>query len=246
MSENVAVIICAAGSSSRFGGTKKKPFVDVGGRAAFLRSLEIFAEREDVKRILLAISPEDEELVSVKWGASLSFYKAKLCFGGAERFETVAKALEQVGDDVDFVAVHDAARCCLKAEWIEECFSKAFETGAAILARGMTDTVKRVKDSKIIETVDRSELWEVQTPQVFKKDILEKAYAEMDKLDAEKISDDSQLVEASGVEVSVVETDSTNIKLTYGGDIAIAEAIIKTRSQKVKKGYQGPYGDSQW
>jgi len=246
MSESVAVIICAAGTSNRFGGDRKKPFVDMGGRAAFLRSLEIFAERDDVKRILLAISPEDEELVKVKWGASLSFFKTKLCYGGAERFETVAKALEQVGDDIDFVAVHDAARCCLKSDWIEECFKRAFKTGAAILARPMTDTVKRVKDSVIIETVDRSELWGVETPQVFRKDILVKAYGGIDKLDTDKISDDSQLVEAIGIEVSVVQTDSTNIKLTYGSDIAVAQAIIKTRSQAVKKGYQGPYGETQW
>ena len=79
MSKNVAAIICAAGASSRFGGKRKKPFVDLAGRAVFLRSLELFSGRDDVKQILLAISPEDEELVKVKWGPNLQFFNVKVC-----------------------------------------------------------------------------------------------------------------------------------------------------------------------
>src|SRR4030043_1279508 len=94
MSKKVGVIICAAGASKRFGEKRKKPFVDVDGRAAFLRSVEIFSGREDVKQILLAISPEDEELVNVKWGPNLKFFNTTVCFGGAERFDTVQKSLE--------------------------------------------------------------------------------------------------------------------------------------------------------
>ncbi|MHC4148782.1 MAG: 2-C-methyl-D-erythritol 4-phosphate cytidylyltransferase, partial [Planctomycetota bacterium] len=91
MSESVAVIICAAGASRRFGGKRKKPFADVAGRAVFLRSVEFFSNRDDVKQILLAIAPEDEELVSVKWGPNLKFFNVTVSFGGAERFDTVAK-----------------------------------------------------------------------------------------------------------------------------------------------------------
>jgi len=74
----IAAIICAAGSSRRFGGKTKKPFVDVAGRAAFLRSVELFTERSDVKQVLLAISPDDEEIVRIKWGANLSFFGVNL------------------------------------------------------------------------------------------------------------------------------------------------------------------------
>jgi 2-C-methyl-D-erythritol 4-phosphate cytidylyltransferase len=246
MSAKVAVIICAAGASSRFGGKRKKPFVDVEGRAVFLRSVEIFSSREDVKQILLAIAPEDEELVNVKWGPNLKFFNVKTCFGGAERFDTVQKGLELIKDDIELIAVHDAVRCCVKEEWIDKVIAEAVKTGAAILACPVVATLKEAKDKVIIQTVDRAGLYEAQTPQVFKTSLLKKAYANLKNLDKNKISDDSQLVEAIGEKVSIVETDSSNIKITHKTDLAIAEAIFKSRPKPVPKGPIGPYIEAQW
>jgi len=246
MSAKVAVIICAAGASSRFGGKRKKPFVDVEGRAVFLRSVEIFSSREDVKQILLAIAPEDEELVNVKWGPNLKFFNVKICFGGAERFDTVQKGLELIKDDIELIAVHDAVRCCVKEEWIDKVIAEAVKTGAAILACPVVATLKEAKDKVIIQTVDRAGLYEAQTPQVFKTSLLKKAYANLKNLDKNKISDDSQLVEAIGEKVSIVETDSSNIKITHKTDLAIAEAIFKSRPKPVPKGPIGPYIEAQW
>jgi 2-C-methyl-D-erythritol 4-phosphate cytidylyltransferase len=246
MAENIAVIICAAGASSRFGGKRKKPFVDVAKRAAFLRSIEFFADRDDVKQVLLAIQDDDEELVKVKWGANLQFFNVKTYIGGAERFDTVAKGLELINDDITLVAVHDAVRCCLINEWIDDCFTAAAKSGAAMLAAPVVATIKKVEDKTITETVDRSDLYEAQTPQVFKTELLKKAYANLDKVDKSTISDDSQLVEALGEKVSIVETDRSNIKITTQSDVAIAEAIIKNRPQPKKEGYVGPYSDVQW
>ncbi len=87
MSKNVAAIICAAGPGTRFGGKRKKQFVDVSGRAVLLRSVELFSNRDDVKQLLLGIDPDDEELVTVKWGPNLKFFSVKIFFGGKERFE---------------------------------------------------------------------------------------------------------------------------------------------------------------
>jgi 2-C-methyl-D-erythritol 4-phosphate cytidylyltransferase len=246
MSKNVAVIICAAGASKRFGGKRKKPFVDVEGRAVFLRSVEIFSNREDVKQILLAIAPEDEELVNVKWGPNLKFFNVKICFGGAERFDTVQKGLELIKDDIELIAVHDAVRCCVKEEWIDKVIAEAAKTGAAILACPVVATLKEAKDNEIIQTVDRAGLYEAQTPQVFETSLLKKAYANLKNLDKNKISDDSQLVEAIGEKVSIVETDSSNIKITHKADLAIAEAILKSRPKPVPKGPIGPYIEAQW
>lgn len=251
---NIAVIICAGGSSKRFvegqkhnlEAIKKKQFADVGGRPAFLRSVELFADKDNVKQIILSIPAEDEEMFKITHEANLSFHGVKMCLGGAERFETVTKALELVKDDIDFVAVHDAVRCCLTEKWIDDCFAAAGKTGAAMLACPVVATLKKVENGQIIETVDRTGLYEAQTPQIFKKDLLKKAYANLDKLDKSKISDDSQLVEALGQKVSIVETDSSNIKITTKADIAIAEAIIKSRLKSKPKGYVGPYGDAQW
>jgi 2-C-methyl-D-erythritol 4-phosphate cytidylyltransferase len=246
MAKNVCVIICAAGKSSRFAGPRKKPFVDVAGRAAFIRSVELFANRDDVKQILLAISKEDEELVQIKWAANLQFFNVKTCIGGAERFETVEKALALVRDDIELVAVHDAVRCCVLPKWIDDCFAAAEKTGAAVLAAPLTATIKKIKDGSIVETIDRTNLYESQTPQVFSKDLLKKAYANLKNLDKSKISDDAQLVEALKAKVAIVETDSSNIKITYKTDIAIAEAILKSRPEPRPKGPAGPYIEAQW
>ncbi|MHC4477296.1 MAG: 2-C-methyl-D-erythritol 4-phosphate cytidylyltransferase [Planctomycetota bacterium] len=246
MSKSVAAIICAAGASKRFGGKRKKPFVDVAGRAVFLRSVELFADREDVKQVLLAIPPDDEELVNVKWGPNLKFFNVKIYVGGTERFETVEKGLELVKDDIDLVAVHDAVRCCLTKKWIDKVIDTAGKTNAAILACPITGTVKDVKDQTITRTVDRTGLYEAQTPQVFEAKLLKEAYANLANLDQTKISDDAQLVEALGRKVSIVQTDSSNLKITRGADIAIAEAIIKSRPRLGPKGPVGPYIEAQW
>ena len=246
MSKKVAAIICAAGASSRFGGNRKKPFVDVNGRAAFLRSVELFSDRDDVRQILLAIQPEDEELVKVKWGANLNFFNVKICFGGEERFDTVAKSLELIKDDIELIAVHDAVRCCVTKDWLEACITKASETGAAILACPVVATLKKVQDDTIIDTVERANLYEAQTPQVFSAGLLKKAYDNLKNLDKSKISDDAQLVEALGEKVSIVETDSSNIKITTRADISIAAAILKSRPKPMPEGPIGPYAEAQW
>ncbi|MHC5001241.1 MAG: 2-C-methyl-D-erythritol 4-phosphate cytidylyltransferase [Planctomycetota bacterium] len=241
--KKASVIICAAGSSTRFGGDRKKPFVDISGRAAFIRSIEYFAERDDVCQVIAAISPEDEEIVKVKWGAALAFNGVKLCFGGAERFETVAKAMELVKDEAELIAVHDAVRCCLTKDWLDELFKTAGETGAAMLACPVVATLKKVAGGKIIDTLDRSNLYEAQTPQVFDAKLLKNAYAKLDSLDKSKITDDAQLVEAMGQAVHIVETDHSNIKITRNTDVAIAEAIIKSRPKPKAKGPTGPYSE---
>jgi len=246
MSQSVAAIICAAGASSRFGGKRKKAFVDVAGRAVFLRSVEIFSNRDDVKQILLGISPEDEELVNIKWGPNLKFYDTTIFLGGDERFDTVNKGIELVKDDIDVIAVHDACRCCVTAELIDKVLAAAAENGAAIPACPVTATIKEAKDNTIIRTVDRENLYEAQTPQVVAVELLKKAYENLKNLDQSKISDDAQLVEALGQKVTIVEADSSNIKITRQSDIAIAEAIIKSRPKLMPKGHVGPYGEAQW
>jgi len=246
VSKSVAAIICAAGPASRFGGKRKKQFLDVANRAVFLRSVEIFANRQDVKQVLLGIPEDDKEIVEVKWGANLKFFGVKVFFGGNQRFDTIAKALELVKDDVDLIAVHDACRCCVTEELIEKIVDAATESGAAIPACPVTATVKEVKDANIIKTIDRSNLYEAQTPQIFEAGLLKKAYDNLKNLDQSKISDDSQLVEVLGEQVTIVETDSSNIKITYRNDIAVAEAILKSRPKPKPEGHTGPYIEAQW
>lgn len=246
MAKNVGVIICAAGASTRFRGKRKKPFVDVAGKAVFMHSVELFTDRSDVKQVLVAIAPEDQELVDVKWGPNLKFFNVQICIGGDQRFDTVSKALELIKDDIDLVAVHDAVRCCLTKQWLDQVIKAAAQTDAAILACPVIATLKQVKDMTIVKTVDRSNLFEAQTPQVFSTKLIKKAYKNPKGLDKSEISDDSQLVEALEQKVTIVQTDSSNIKITTGNDLAIATAIIKSRSKHGIKGPIGPYEEAKW
>jgi len=246
MSQSVAAIICAAGASSRFGGKRKKAFVDVAGRAVFLRSVELFANRNDVKQILLGIASEDHELVNVKWGPNLKFFNVSIFIGGAERFQTVEKGLDLVKDGIDLVAVHDACRCCVTEKVIGAGITAAIRSGAAIPACPVTATIKLVKDGVITQTIDRTGLYEAQTPQVFATELLKKAYQNLKNLDKTRISDDSQLVEALGHKVTIVESDSSNIKITRQSDVAVAEAILQSRPKATPEGPIGPYIEAQW
>lgn len=241
-----AVIVCAAGASSRFNGKQKKPFIEIDRKPVFLRSLEIFSSIQDVKQIIMAVSPEDKERVELRWGANLSFFNTSLCPGGKERFETVQNGLAKVNDDIEVVAIHDAARCCLTKEWAVEVIKKAAETGAAMLASPVVDTIKRVEQKRIVDTVDRRNLYAAQTPQVFKRELIEKGFANLEKLDRSRISDDSQLIEALGLKVDIVETDSSNIKITTKADVAIAEAILKYRQSQKKIRPLGAFEEAKW
>jgi len=244
--KNVAAIICAAGPGTRFGGKRKKQFVDVDGRAVFVRSIELFASRDDVRQVLLGISKEDEEIVDVKWGANLKFFGVKTFFGGGERFDTIRTALELVADDIDLIAVHDACRCCATEQLVGDVIAAAGKSGAAIPACPVTATLKEAKDGVIARTVDRANLFEAQTPQVFEAALLRKAYANLANLDLAQVTDDAFLVEALGHEVSIVRTDSSNIKITVPSDVPIAEAILKSRPKPKPEGPIGPYIEAQW
>lgn len=242
----VSVIIPAAGKGERFGGKENKIFAKLNDSPLFIKSVELFVNRDDVCQTILAVSPADTEQFKGKFGAHIGLMGVKLVEGGKQRYETVAKALKAVDDEADMIAVHDAVRPCVSQLWIDAVFAKAEETGAAILAYPLRGTLKRAdKDKKIIETVSRSDLWEAQTPQVFARQVLLDAYAAIDRV-PKPITDDAQVVEAAGHAVSVVEGDPRNIKITTGGDMALAQALIRSLPKPKVKGPRGPFEEAQW
>ncbi len=140
--------------------------------------------------------PEDREDFNFKFGSNVAILGIDVVPGGAERFDSVAAALARVKPEADFVCVHDAARPCLADAWIDEVFRAAEKSGAAILAIPVSNTLKRVgRDHKIEETVARDGLWEAQTPQVFRRQLLMDAYARRGDFPA---TDDAQVVERIG------------------------------------------------
>jgi 2-C-methyl-D-erythritol 4-phosphate cytidylyltransferase len=220
-----AVILPAAGKSSRFGNAReKKVFTNLKERAVWLRTAEHFVERDDVAQTIIVISPEDEERFKEKFRPNLAFMNIQIVLGGAERADSVANGLAVVDQDVDFVAVHDAARPLLAKKWIDEVFAKAIETDAAILAHKVASTLKRVNEREIVEeTVSREQLWEAQTPQVFRKSLLEEAFEKRGSFVA---TDESQLVERLNHPVSIVACSAINLKITTIEDLKMAEQLL--------------------
>jgi 2-C-methyl-D-erythritol 4-phosphate cytidylyltransferase len=221
----VAVILPAAGGSTRFGGAQKKQFMSLDGKPVWQRTAELFWNRADVAKVYLVISPDDREEFRGRFGHLLAFANCEVVDGGAERFESVANALSKVPADVDLVAVHDAVRPLTPKAVIDDCIALAAQTGAAMAAIPVADTLKRVEGNTIIETVPRTNLWQAQTPQVFRRDWLVEAYARRGTVSA--ITDDAQLVEALGHTVRVATGSPRNIKLTTPDDFKLAEQLIK-------------------
>jgi 2-C-methyl-D-erythritol 4-phosphate cytidylyltransferase len=240
-----AVILPAAGRSSRFKDKEKKPFVNLDGRAVWLRTAELFVTRDDVVKTYLVIDKDDEEMVRRRYTPNMAFMNVQLVHGGRERFESVANALKVLGPEADFVAVHDAVRPCATGELISAVFAKAAEAGAALLAVPVADTVKRVDDrGKVLGTLPRQGLWLAQTPQVFRRDWLEAAYAGRGQL-KQDVTDDAQLIEAAGHPVAVVEGSPLNLKITTKSDLSLADAVLKSRPKPKGTGPIHPFAEEE-
>ena len=233
--------------------------LDLAGRPVFLRTLELFLGRADVGQIILAINPDQLETFKLRWGDKIGFHDVTLTAGGrADRWESILKALDIVDETCTHVAVHDAVRPLASKAMIDRVFEAAGQHGAVIPAIAVNSTLKRVEDQPdsateappdplddilgsvgkiqfkarpIVETVDRSNLMLAQTPQVFEKQLLLDAYAQIANgtLETDGITDDASLVEAFGQTVYVVEGESTNIKITRPADVELVVALMEKR-----------------
>lgn len=237
-----AVILPAAGKSSRFGDQYyKKPFVPLENRPVWMHAAEKFCNRSDVQQTLLVVSPDDLEEFQSKFGGNAALMGVQVIVGGAERTDSVAAGLAQVRPDIEFVAIHDAARPCIAEQWIDAVFAEAKKTSAAMLAAPVTGTLKRVGPSRIIEaTVSREGLWEAQTPQVFRRELLVEAYA---RRGSEPATDDAQLVERLGKPVTVVPCSAMNLKITTKEDLRLAAAILRALPKPKIFGPAHPFAD---
>lgn len=245
---SIAVIVPAAGSSTRFGGDQKKPFASLDGRPVWQRTCELFWNRADVSTVCLVVAPDDRDDFRQRYGHVIAFANVKVIAGGAERFESVANALAEVPADVDLVAVHDAVRPLTPPSLLDAVFAAAAEHGAAMLAVPLADTLKRVDPgtNTVTETVPRAGLWQAQTPQVFRRDLLAEAYAKRASF-AGAVTDDAQLVEAAGHAVRVVAGSPVNFKITTKDDLDLAEAVLKARESKPSARAAPRFGDeAQW
>lgn len=221
------VIIVAGGSGSRMQSAVPKQFMIVGGEPVVARAINTFSSALPGADIVVVL-PEEHIAMWKNLAARFDVAVHRCVAGGSERFYSVKCGLDALSKDVEYVAVHDGVRALVTKRLVLRAMLAAEEHDAVIPVVDVVDSYRRV-DGEISYIVPRSELRIVQTPQVFRSEVLRKAYAV--DYDA-SFTDDASVVEAAGYRVSLVEGERTNIKLTTPDDVEYAEWLIATKESK--------------
>lgn len=229
----MAAVIPAGGIGKRMGLGSPKQFADLAGMPLLVHTLLAFEQVDDVKIIIVAVPVEylqHTRELAVKYALN----KVLVVAGGNLRQDSVQAGLAHVPPECDFVAVHDGARPLITPETIKACLVEAYKTGAAIAAVPVKDTLKEVSEGKtILRTVARKDLWQAQTPQVVRTDILKQAFTAA-AASSFVGTDEASFLEFINFEMSVVEGSEQNIKITRPEDLLIAEAILMQKNHNGK------------
>lgn len=222
------VVLPAAGSGKRMGAGRNKLFLELLEKPILIHTLEVFEQDDNCTGIWLAVKPAERAVIQ-KMLENYGISKVKgLPDGGAERQHSVHACMKEMGQ-VDIVLVHDAARPFITRDIIANLVQSAHNFGAAIAGVRAKDTMKKVRNGIIEETVDRESLWMIQTPQAFRFDLIVEAEDV-----AEKVgflgTDEAMLVERLGHEVHIVESNYENVKMTTKEDLLFGEAILRKRA----------------
>jgi len=218
----VSSIIVAAGESRRMNGIDKV-LAPLGGRPVLSHVLSAFDSCQSIGQIVLVVNEKSLKACQQLIANEKKATPIDVCVGGKRRQDSVAAGLKQL-KDCDWVVIHDGARPLVTKELIERGLEAAQETGAAVAAVPVTDTIKVAGDDRIVlNTPPRQNLWAVQTPQVFRFDIITKAYQKAKG----EVTDDAALVEQAGYKVKLYMGSYDNIKITTPDDLLIAEALSK-------------------
>jgi 2-C-methyl-D-erythritol 4-phosphate cytidylyltransferase len=222
---NCAVIV-AAGKGTRMGPDVDKLFLEVAGRPVITHTWQRFDDAKCIHHIILVVR-QGGQTEFQKMADQFGFKKPfALVVGGAERQDSVWQGLEALPAGAELVAIHDGARPCASEALIEATLAAARETGAAVAAQKVTDTVKESADGLLISrNVDRARLWSVQTPQAFRVAIIRQALAEVKKRGVH-VTDDTAACEWIGQPVRLVAVGGPNPKVTLPGDLAMVQALL--------------------
>lgn len=225
----VGLVVVSAGESRRLQLGKRKPYLQLAGREIFLHTLDVFEQVPCIINKVLVVNPKDVQEVKANWNEELDrFGVSAVVEGGASRQESVLNGVRSLDAECEWVAIHDAVRPFVRAEDITRTVQAAAETGAAILAAPMKETIKENRGgSRIGRTIPRALLWGAQTPQVFPRE----KYLEVSARAIEEnweVTDDAQLFELAGLEVTLVEGSYDNIKITTEADWRIAQGMVST------------------
>jgi 2-C-methyl-D-erythritol 4-phosphate cytidylyltransferase len=225
-----ALLPCA-GVGSRSGAAVPKQYVPIAGRAMVAHTLAALAGVTRLAATLVVLAPDDE--VFEQQVPGFAGERGWVCRrGGAQRADTVAgglaELLERGAGAHDWVLVHDAARCLVRAEWVDRLIDACLpdEVGG-LLALPVADTLKRAEGGRVAETLPRSDKWAAQTPQMFRigalRDALQRA--------GTAVTDDASAIEAQGLRPLLVEGDAANLKVTWPSDFMLAERVLAARLQ---------------
>ncbi len=227
----VTAIITGGGQGNRMRSPVNKQFLERNKKPIFAHTLLKFQQCASVDQIVVVVPANWIERVSTEIVKGYEISKvSEIVHGGATRTESVLKGLQKLDSNTSIVAIHDAVRPLVRVDDIKKVIAAGEKFGAAILAVKAQDTVKLVENGIVKSTPDRKLLWQVQTPQVFEKELIIKAYQ---KAVDEKIigTDDSSLVEHLGGKVHIVEGSYSNIKITNPGDLEMAEFLLSQTSE---------------
>ena len=231
---DVSAIILCAGSSTRFSnGTQNKQFAEVAGKKVICRTISAFQNCKPIREIILVVKKEDaEEFNNIVCENNFSKVEC-IVVGGDTRQISAMRGFKHVSSKSKYVAFHDGARCLITSRMIYNIIEEAKKHGAATAATRVTDTVKLADNNGFIsKTINREALWNVQTPQIFEKNLYSLCI-ENAKINGVSATDDCMLAEAYGQKVKLVDTGKENIKITVREDIVLAEHILKLREEEI-------------
>ncbi len=231
MGMKCSAIVLAAGESRRMKGENKQ-LLPIDGIPVLIRALLAFERCADITEIVIAAREADHEAIRVLCGVYRITKLRAIVSGGATRAESASRAFGEISENAELVAVHDGARPFVTTELIAAVLDAARETGAAIPAVPVKDTIKRTENGEIVETPDRSALFAAQTPQVFSAGL----YRRMLALGDERVTDDSALAERLGIRVRIVEGDPANRKITTPEDLTRGAARLPQK-EKIRIGH---------
>lgn len=209
-----------------------KLFAVLNGEPVVAHAIAAFEETSAVREIILV--GREESLSDLKALVSRNNFRkvSAVVPGGLRRQDSVARGLEHLSAQSDFVAVHDAARPLISVEVIERIYEAAQTHGGAASGRAVIDTLKRVDDDHLITSgVDRANLFAVETPQIFQRGLLEQAYRKVTEAELE-VTDEISAVERIGAPVKIIPNEEKNFKITFASDLAVAEFILKERASR--------------
>jgi 2-C-methyl-D-erythritol 4-phosphate cytidylyltransferase len=217
-----SAVIVGAGHGARAGCSINKVIVRICGKPLLDYVLEAFASIPGRVETVLVISPADRTRSVFKGERLKRFGVSKVVIGGERRSDSVAAGVRAASCEAELILIHDAARPFVSRKKIIEVLKAAQRVGGAILAVPASDTLKSGTDT-VRATVARERLWQAQTPQVFRRELILEA---IEKFGSESASDDSQLVERLGARVAIVKGETTNIKITTPEDVALAKKLL--------------------